>query len=196
MLTGIAVFLLLVIALLVVPITLKFQVSWKQSYQGNIKLLWLFGLVHIQLPPFESKISSEDGEELEQKITHVERSPRKKRNVFAVIRQTSFRQRSIKFISDIWHAIQKKDVNLRVCLGLGDPADTGQLWALMGPVAGMLSNAKEVLIEIKPDFFDATFELDSAGSIRIIPLQLIYLTIGLILSPPIWQGIKQLRTVE
>ena len=196
MLTGIVVFLLLVIAILAVPITLKFQMSWKQSYQGNIKLRWLFGLVSVQLSPFKSETSSQDGEELEQIITLIEQSHRKKRNAFALIRQKSFRQRVIKFISDIWHAIQKRDVNLRVCIGLGDPADTGQLWAFIGPVAGMLSNAKEVLIEIEPDFFDANFELDSAGSIRIIPLQLIYLTIGLLLSPPIWQGIKQIRTVE
>jgi hypothetical protein len=40
---------------------------------------------------------------------------------------------------------------------------------------------------------DATFELDGSGSIRIIPLQLIVLTLALLLSPPVWQGIRQMR---
>jgi len=90
-------------------------------------------------------------------------------------------------------ALQKKDVNLRVRVGLGDPADTGQLWAIVGPMAGILANVQQASIEIEPEFFDATFQVNSSGNIRLIPLQMIYLTAGLLLSPPIWQGIIKMR---
>ena len=104
-----------------------------------------------------------------------------------------FRQRVFRFIRAVWRAIHKQDLRLRMRIGLGDPADTGQLWALVGPLSGLLANNREASIEIEPEFFDAIFELDSSGSIRIIPLQLLYLAVGLLLSPSVWQGIREMR---
>jgi len=195
MLTGMVIFLLLLIVLLAVPVTLTFKMSWQQVFQSDVKLFWLFGLVRVHLPSFQSKATPQEGVELVQEIDRLEQLPHKKQNVFAFFRQKAFRQRIIKFIIDLWHAVHKRNVSLRVRLGLGDPADTGQLWAVIGPVAGMLSNAKEASIEIVPDFFDIAFELDSSGNIRLIPLQIIYLIIGLLLSPAIWQGVKRMRIV-
>ncbi|MDH3560532.1 MAG: DUF2953 domain-containing protein, partial [Gammaproteobacteria bacterium] len=110
-------------------------------------------------------------------------------------RQKSFRRRVTRFIRDVWHAIHKRDVRLNVRIGLGDPADTGQLWAVVGPVAGILSTAREATVGIVPDFVEETFELDSRGNLRLIPLQMLYLAAGLLLSPSIWQGLKQMRAV-
>ena len=196
MLTGVVAFLLLLIALLAIPVTLTFKMTWQQAFQGDIMLLWLFGLVRVHLPSFQSKATSPEGVGLAQKIDRFEQLSRKKHSVFAVVWQKAFRQRIIKFICDFWHVVHKRDVSLRVRLGLGDPADTGQLWAVIGPVAGMLSNAKEASIEIEPEFFDTTFELDSSGNIRLIPLQIIYFTVGLLLSPAVWQEVKRIRVVE
>jgi len=193
MLSGAAAFLLLFIALLAIPITLTFKASWQEAFQGHVKLQWAFGLVRVRFPSLQSKAPAPEGEKLEQKISSFGRSPRKKRIPFSAIRQKAFRRRIIRFVSDFWHAVHKRNVNLRMRIGLGDPADTGQLWAFVGPASGMLANVKEATIEIEPEFFDSTFELDSSGTLRIIPLQLIYLTVGLLLSPPVWQGIKQMR---
>lgn len=195
MLTGVVTFLLLLIALLAIPVTLTFQVSWHKAFLGNIKLLWLFGLVRVPLPFSQTKTPSPEGEELAKKFSRLERSSRKKQNIFAVIRQKPFRRRIIRFVSDFWHAVSKRDLSLRIRIGLGDPADTGQLWAIVGPMAGMLANTQEASIEFEPEFLDTTFELYSSGNIRFIPLQMIYLAVGLLLSPPVWQAIKQVREV-
>lgn len=196
MLTGVVTFLLLLIALLAVPVTLKFQMSWRQALQGDIRLLWLFGLVRLRLAIPHLKLPSQEAKKATRKISRIERSPRKSKNQFAVIWQRPFRQRMLRFIRDFWHAVHKRDVNLRIRIGLGDPADTGQLWAVVGPAAGMLSNVQEASIEIAPEFFDTTFELDSSGNIRFIPLQMIYLAAALIFSPAVWHGIRQMRKVE
>ncbi len=98
-----------------------------------------------------------------------------------------------RFVADLWRAIRKQDVNLRIRLGLGDPADTGRLWAVVGPVAGLLANVEEASVEIEPDFMDAVFELESSGEIRLIPLQILYLVVALLLSPPVWLGVKRMR---
>jgi len=195
-LTGVLAFLLSLLALLAIPVSLTFHVSWQQDLQNDIRLKWAFGLVRMRIAPDRSGESSPEGEKVQQKIARSGRAPGKERNVFAVIRQKRFRQRIIRFVSDLWHAIHKKNVNLRARIGLGDPADTGQLWAMLGPMAGMLASIQEVSITIEPEFLDTTIELDGSGSIRIIPLQIIYLTTAMLLSPPVWRGIRQIRTVE
>ena len=50
MLTGVVIVLLALFALLAIPLTLTYQVSWRQTFQGDITLQWLFGLVRLQLP--------------------------------------------------------------------------------------------------------------------------------------------------
>ncbi len=196
MLAGVATFLLLLIALLAVPVTLKFQMSWQQGFQGDMTLLWLFGLVRVRLPSSRERATGVKDEATAQKTGHPERAPGKTPNLFATVRQTGFRRRVIRFIKDLWHAIHKDDISLRVRVGLGDPADTGQLWAIVGPVAGILTQTQDASIEIVPEFLDAAFELDSSGNIRLIPLQIIYLIVALLLSPSVWLGIKQLRVAE
>lgn len=191
MLTGVVTFLLLFIALLAVPVTLTFKMTWQQDFQSDVSLLWLFGLVHARLPTFKTTPPSLEGKQLVQETGRLKRLPGE--NAFSVVRQKTFRRRIFRFISDCWRALQKKDVNLRVRVGLGDPADTGQLWAIVGPMAGILANVQQASIEIEPEFFDATFQVNSSGNIRLIPLQMIYLTAGLLLSPPIWQGIIKTR---
>lgn len=196
MLSGIVIFLLLLIALLAIPVTLTFQVHWRETFQSSIRLLWLFGLVRVRLPSFQSKALSSQAEEPRGKSSRVERSPVKSSNLFSIIWQKAFRQRMIRFMSDFWHAVRKRHIRLRIRVGLGDPADTGQLWAAVGPVAGMLATIQDASIEIEPEFFETTFELNSSGNIRLIPLQMIYLIVALLLSPAVWQGIGKMRTAN
>ena len=196
MLTVLVVFVLLIIALLAIPVTLSFSVFWLQTFQGYIKLQWLFGLVRLQLPALLAKSTTVDDEKLANIIGRFDSSVHKKKKHLAIIWRKGFRQRIIRFVNDFWRAIHKQDIDLRIRIGLGDPADTGLLWAFVGPAAGMLSNVQEAFIKIEPEFTETTFELDGSGNIRLIPLQMIFLIVGLLLSPPVWQGIKQMRTVE
>ena len=196
MLTAVALSLLALIALLAIPVTLSFQISWQRVIQGRVDARWAFGLVHMQLPLTRAKAPPAGVAQPAQKIDRVERSPLDVAKAFAVIRQSAFRRRISRFFRDCWHAINKSDISLRVRIGLGDPADTGQLWAFLGPVAGILSTVRGASIDIIPEFYDATFELDSRGNIRLIPLRMIYLTAGLLFSPPVWRGIRQMSKTE
>ena len=192
MLTAIAVLMLILIALLAIPLTLKYELSWRQAFRANIRLLWMFGLVRIRLSPTETGTPEAAPATTARKITNKQSSSGKS-NPMAAIRHKQFRQRIIRFLRDLWRAIHKQHVKLRIRIGLGDPADTGQLWAIAGPVSGILASVQDASIEIEPEFIDTVFEMDSSGNIRIIPLQIIYLTARLLLSPAIWQGINQMR---
>ena len=192
MLTGLVIFLFAFIAILAVPVTFTYQVYWRRAFHGSIKLRWLFGLVCMHLPLSQSKTPAtaitDDTRKNRKKI-----SARKKTNPIAAIRHKSFRQRMVKFIRDFWHAIHKQNLTLHIRIGLGDPAETGQLWAIVGPVSGYLATLQDASIEIEPEFTDPIFELNSSGNIRIVPLKMVYLTIGLLLSPAVWQGVNYMR---
>lgn len=193
MLTGVLVFLLFLIALLAIPVTLTFQLSWPKALQQDALLKWAFGLVKVRIPASEPNALSSGGDESKRKTHRSGHSSGKSTNVFAAVRLKPFRRRIVRFISDLWRAVRKNDVSLCVRVGLGDPADTGQLWAIVGPIAGLLATVQGAAIAIEPEFSDSTFELYSAGSIRLIPLQLIWMTIALLLSPSIWQGVVEMR---
>ena len=195
MLTGAAVFLLFLVALLAVPMTLRFQVSWRESLRDDVRLQWAFGLLRVRIPLSPAKKPAAEDEEDREESDGSARRPRKKRNFFAAFRVAKFRQRLFRFLGDFWRAVQKNDLNFRLRLGLGDPAETGQLWAVVGPLAGMLAGVRNASIAIEPEFSDATFELDTSGSIRVVPLQMIYLILGLLLSPSVWQGMRRMRAV-
>jgi hypothetical protein len=196
MLTGVIIFLLVVIALLAIPVVLTFQVSRQRTFQGGISVIWLFGWVRVQRPLFQSRGGASNAEQSVHKISRSQHSSGKGSTSFAIIRDKTFRRRVIRFLADFWQAIDKENINLRMRIGLGDPADTGQLWAIFGPLAGVLACIRAASIDVQPDFTDTRFELDSSGHVRLIPLQLMYLLVGLLLSPSFWQGIRKMRAVE
>ena len=193
MLSGLAIFLLTLGVLLAIPLTVQFELSWRQNLTGYVTLFWLFGLVHIRLYPQHSKPSSLNKKQRVLGFKRAKRSSTNKTHLFAGLQQKAFRQRIIRYLKDCWHAIHKTDISIHGRVGLGDPADTGQLWAIMGPIAAMLDNIRSASIHIEPEFIDATLELKSHGRIRLVPLQLCYLTLALFLSPPIWRGVRRVR---
>ena len=89
----------------------------------------------------------------------------------------------MKFIKRMLRASHAQNLYLRLRIGLGDPADTGLLWAVMGPLSGMLKNLQGASIEIDPEFIDEVLELESHGQFRLIPIQFIVLIIVFIFSP-------------
>jgi hypothetical protein len=193
-LIGTVIFLSLVVILLAVPVTLTYQCSWRRTVSAELRLTWAFGLVRADVSPDQGKSKSEKPEEARSKSDRRQRTPGKKKNDFlAAIRQPSFRRRILRFVSDVWRSIHKKNIRLLLRIGLGDPADTGQLWAAFGPLSGMFARARDVSITVVPDFLDSTFEVDSSGTIRVIPLQFAVLALGLLFSPSIWRGFMFMR---
>ena len=179
MLIGTVLFLSLIVIVLVMPVTLTYQLSWKEKLTGNLRLNLAFGLVRTNVTPDQAEPKPDKPEAAREKSFRRGKPTGKKANFMAAIRQTSFRRRILRFISDLWRAIHKQNVRLLVRMGLGDPADTGQLWAMLGPLSGMLARLRDVRVAIEPDFIDTTFEVDSSGTIRLIPLQFVILALGL-----------------
>ena len=196
MLGGLLVFLLIVLALLTVPFSIHFHVHWPQPDGQAIRVRWAFGLVRFRIRPrpltrVAKKAESKPASDRIHNRIHKRMSLRR-RNALAVIRNHRFRARMMQFFGDLLRALRIRDFLLRVRIGLGDPADTGSLWAIVGPISGFFSGSSGGTVWIEPDFADSTVELNSSGHILIIPIQLIGLIVALMLSPRFWSGIRQM----
>lgn len=193
MLFATAITLLVLVALLAIPATLTYQLNWQHKLQGEVSLQWLFGLLQLRLASPGAGRSAPEKKDRQGSSEAKTKSARKKFNPIAALRRKTFRQRSLRFARDLWRALRKRDLSLRIRVGLGDPAETGQLWALFGPVSGLLANLEDACVELEPEFIDAVFQLHSSGKISVIPLQLLYLVLGLLCSPSFWRGVKRMR---
>lgn len=194
MLTCLLAILIVLLGLLAIPIGLDYRVNWRGKLQGEIYLSWLFGLLHVRIPTDTSASATTDQQTRAKPKRRHKTKSRRKANPLAAWRLRPFRRRLIRFVQQLWRAIHKRDLRVQLRIGLGDPADTGQLWAIMGPLSAVLAQSETVAIELEADFMDATLEFASSGRIRVIPLQLLGLTFALLLSPPFWQGVRRMRT--
>jgi hypothetical protein len=165
--------------LLAVPVAVAFRFQRVEAFGGRISVRWLFGLVRFAVPiPGTARPANARPEPRAKARKRGARKP-----VLAILRQGAFRRRVYRLLGDLVAAAHPRDVSLRMRVGLGDPADTGRLWALVGPLNAAAGNLRDVEVQIEPEFMDPTFEFHVAGLLRVIPLQLLALAIAFGLSP-------------
>ena len=173
----------LIIALLSIPLSMNFSFITTENIQCCMRFNWLFGLLK-----FQSQFPKQPKPQLSAAVEQKKQSNKNKPNhainqSITLFNHSRFRRHLIHFIKRILRATHAKNLYLKLRIGLGDPADTGALWAMMGPISGLLPNLKSIQIELEPDFIDTVMEIESHGQFRIIPLQLIVLILVFLLSP-------------
>ncbi|UCH46502.1 MAG: DUF2953 domain-containing protein [Betaproteobacteria bacterium] len=185
----------LFLLLLAVPIDLAFRIEGVRTFQGHMSLRWLFGVVRFRIPVPDSAAQRPEAK-VSQRPTK-KRSIRKKRrkhlNFVAVLKQAEFRRRAYRFAKDLIHAVHVQRLRLLMRLGLGDPADTGRLWALVGPLSAMAQNLQSADVRIEPEFMDSVLEVRADGQLRLVPLQFLGLAIAFLLSPTSIRAWRTLR---
>lgn len=188
--------LVLIVALLAVPLTVEFSIQRIEETRGLVRFRWLFGLVRLRLRIPEDLKSRPEPDPAPGKRVKSRRQRKQKRNaggLLSLLRQRVFRRRVYRFIRDLLRATHAREMFLRLRIGLGDPADTGRLWAIIGPVAGMAQNLRSAVVRIEPEFIDPVLEVESHGQFRLVPIQFIVLTVAFMLSPTMLRAWRHLR---
>lgn len=186
--------LLLVVVVLSLPIEIEFDAKWPASDQNRADLRWAFGLLRIDLRSRDSATKRTDPSE-----PNVEPAPRAGdrrtlgRSFRSMLADAAVRRRLLRFLKDCWRAIRKDDVRVVCRVGLDEPADTGMLWGMLGPVAGGLQTLRDCEISLTPVFSEESLECAAEGRIKLYPIQLGGLFAGLLASPPIWRGFLAAR---
>ena len=189
----IAILLALLAVLLAVPITVTFRINRIKEIKGQISFHWLFGLVRFRIGIPGAAKSETQHKRKPTKKTRKRKRGSNARGVFALLKQSAFRRRAIRFIKDVLRVTHARDLYLRLRIGLGDPADTGRLWVLLGPIAGIASNLRSAEVHIEPEFMDPLLEVESHGEFRLIPLQFIALVTAFVVSPKTLHAWRTLR---
>lgn len=187
----------LVVTLLAVPITVVFRIDRIDKIKGQLSFRWFFGLVRfrVAIPGAARPEPRRRGKSA--KRTREGKPGSKSRAIFKLLKQSEFRRRVIGFIKDMLRAIHARGLYLRLRIGLGDPADTGRLWALLGPVAGMAASLRSAEVRLEPEFMDPVLEVESHGEFRLVPLRFIALAIAFVVSPTTlraWRTVRQGNT--
>ena len=176
----------LLVLLLAVPVDVAFRFAGIEAFAGQITMRWLFGLVRfrIRVPRAAKPELSEPQPEPQAAGARAKPEAHGRRtNMFAVLRQAAFRRRVYRFVKDLVRAVHAHELYVRMRLGLGDPADTGRLWAFVGPLNALAQNLPSAEIRVEPEFIDPVFEFEAHGRFLLIPLRFIVLTIAFALSP-------------
>jgi hypothetical protein len=64
---------------------------------------------------------------------------------------------------------------------------------LLGPLSAMLGRIRDAAVVIEPDFADPTLEVHGSGNVKLVPLRVVALSIGLLFSPAVWRGLRAMR---
>ena len=175
----------LVILVLCVPLDMAFWVDvyGKPKLRLRLRLVWLFGLVSKELS--REKKKAEEKKVLKEK-------PKKKRRVGfgAILEILKVRGLAGQFKSLLRGVIRsfrisQLEANFRV--GLDNPADTGLLLAVIGPVTHILNRSFPHQIRVQPSFTEAVLEGFSSGNLSLRPIQLV---------PPLVRFIFSLATIR
>jgi len=175
----------LVVLVLAVPVSIVFRFDGLEGLNGRISIGWLFGLVR-----FGFDVPDADKREATAPATRRARRRRAKSGwrgggsrAWAVLRRAPFRRRVVRLVKDLVAAAHPRNLRLRVRLGLGDPADTGRLWAIVGPLGAMARNLRDAEVHLEPEFVEPVLEFDAQGRLLLVPLQFIALAVAFVFSP-------------
>ncbi len=172
------------LVLLAVPVEAAFRFEGIEAFTGQITICWLFGLVRIRIPvPGVRERPPKPAAEREA----ARKRPRRKGRpaaVLAVLRQTAFRRRAYRLVEDLVRAAHVSQLRLRMRLGLGDPADTGRLWAVVGPLNAAAQGVRGAEVRIEPEFVDPVLEFRAEGRLLLVPLRILAMAVSFAFSPP------------
>jgi hypothetical protein len=175
----------LIALLLAVPVDVAFRVKGIEAFEGQVRIRWLFGLVRLRLrmPDRGRAKRSKAAAQQAGGTRRKDKTGRGRDRALAAMRQHEFRRHAMRFAADLLRAAHLSELALRVRLGLGDPADTGRLWALLGPLNALAQGLRHADVRIEPEFIDPVLEFDARGRSLLVPLQILTLVIVFALSP-------------
>jgi len=166
----IASLIVLIILALCVPVEMVLHTDVYGKAKFHMRLSWLFGLFSKEIAGGKKKT---EGEKRDAK-------PKKKggrrniRFIFRMLQNKGLLKQFKGLVKDIFSCFKFRDMVADFKVGLGDPADTGLLFAFISPVSVFLGSSRFHRINLQPSFGDeAILEGYSWGTARLRPIKLV-----------------------
>lgn len=161
----------LILLVFCIPIELTFRMQAAGRTEFGARVVWGFGLVKKELattrkPP--EKKSRADAKPKPQK------QGGRADTLVQILRGKGLLSQVRSLVIDMLRCLRVKEFNADIRIGLDDPADTGQLFALIGPAALFVRSIWQHPIRVVPSFeAEAVLEGYAYGTVCVQPIQLI-----------------------
>ena len=162
----------IIIFVLCIPLNAVLDINIYGRPKFRLRLVWFFGLVSRGItkgrkkPKEEKRIAEGKRKRKKRKI--------KARTIFKILRTRGLLGQIKRLLRDILKCLKIRDLRADFRVGLDDPADTGLLFALIGPTIFFLGSSRVHEIRVQPSFEDeAVFEGYLHGAVRLVPIQLV-----------------------
>ncbi len=174
--------------LLAVPVDMAIEGRFGASNRLDVKLVWLFGAVRVRArkPPARPEVVP-----VVPGAVPLPERLRRMRLVLRLLRTRGLLRQLARLFRGIMRSVRVRDVRVDVSVGLGDPADTGMLFALIGPFTPLLQAYSRYPITLQPALTDeAALQGYGRGTIRLQPIRLAGPFFGFIFSAPAFRALK------
>ena len=161
----------LIILLLCIPLDMTLHVDAYGKPKFSFKLTWLFGLISKDIKKREKK-----PEEKEKEVGGKPKRRRRKigaKTIFDILRTRGLLVQFKRLLTSIIVCFKIRELITDLRVGLDNPADTGILFAIIGPPIFFLNSYLTHIIRVQPAFDRAVFEGYSYGVVRLQPIQLV-----------------------
>ncbi len=169
--------------LLLIPLGISYRFTWPRAGDNFLTVHWAFGLVRYRM----RALPSGPGQGKRPAGGNGARA------ALQVMQDAAGRRRLLRFLRDLWRSLNARGVYAHLRVGMDDPADTGRLWGIAGPLAAAAAAVPNAALSIEPDFGGETLSVDSGGRFRCVPLLTLYHIVALLLSPPVRRA-RRLRS--
>ena len=179
---------LLLIFVLCIPVDVGLYVDVYGRPKFRMRLGWFFGLVHKEIGKKkpEEKKRVDEGKPKRRRGISV-------RTIFEILRIRGLLRQVKRLLKDILKHLQIRDLVADFTVGLDDPADTGLLFAIIGPATFFLNSSFSHQIRVQPSFEDeAVCEGYLRGTVRVMPIQLVAPGMRFVFSLPAIRAVKRL----
>lgn len=107
---------------------------------------------------------------------------RSARRFWAFVRSRGLLSGGRRFMERLWRALHVRELVGAARIGLEDPAETGALWAVVGPVSGFVTS-RFPDFAIAPSFGGEELDVEGRGSLVVVPLEIVGVTLAFALGP-------------
>ncbi|MBN2240131.1 MAG: DUF2953 domain-containing protein [Dehalococcoidales bacterium] len=171
--------------LLCIPVEVRMIVDTSSDKPVRVRGSWLFGLVKKDIsgrrPSGKPKTQAKPGRYSPDSLT----------GIFERISNIS--RRAAGLIRDVYRQVSFGNIQGAFEIGIDDPAETGMVFAVLGPVNAMLNTLPGYNVSLVPSF-DGTDKLEGnlSGKASIMPVRLIFPLLRFGLSPEILRAGKDM----
>ena len=159
----------LLLFVLCVPLDIVIHTDVYGKPKFRLRFSWLFGLVSKEMTGKKEK------PEKKRKAAKGKKRHRRQdtRVIFSILKTKGVLRQFQELLKGVFSCLKFRDLVADFKIGLGDPADTGLLFAIIGPAAAILGSSHHHQIRFEPSFSDdAVLQGYSHGTVRLHPIHL------------------------